>query len=89
MPARLAPALRTPLLPAALATLLSAGQVGAQLGDPAGPGQSVPVPPAQCPRTLGCQYAGRNSLPEGYRFQMLHVCGAIPGSRAARGPCSS
>jgi hypothetical protein len=63
---------------AAAAICLSAGLAGAQLGDPGGPGQAVPAPLAQCPHTVACSYAERNSLgPDGgYRFQMLNVCGA-------------
>jgi hypothetical protein len=61
---------------AAVACVLSVGSVVAQLGDPTGPGQPVPIPPAQCPATVSCQYAERNYLPDGYRVQMLQVCGA-------------
>ena len=70
------------LLSAAVAALtgaaVSAALARAQLGDPGGPGQSVPPPPAQCPRTIACSYTEHNSLgPEGgYRFQRLLVCGA-------------
>ena len=51
----------------------------AQLGDPSGPGQAVPAPPAQCPDIISCSYSERNALgPDGgYRFQTLaNVCGA-------------
>jgi len=60
------------------ALLLSVGLAGAQLGDPGGPGQAVPAPPAQCPRTIACSYSERNTLGSngGYRFQSLNVCGA-------------
>jgi hypothetical protein len=68
--------MRTAILAAVAVSLLSAGLAAAQLGDPAGPGQAVPAPPAQCPRTFACQYAERNYLPDGYRFQALRVCGA-------------
>ena len=76
MPATALSALRTAVLVAAAVLALSAGPVFAQLGDPSGPGQPVPLPAAQCPRTVGCQYAERNYLPDGYRFQMLQICGA-------------
>jgi hypothetical protein len=68
--------LRAALLAVAATCVLSAGLAAAQLGNPSGPGQSVPAPPEQCPMTTGCQYAERNYLPDGYRFQMLVVCGA-------------
>jgi hypothetical protein len=63
---------------ALLVGALSAGAAAAQLGDPQGPGESVPVPPAQCARAISCTYSERNSLnPEGgYRFQALSLCGA-------------
>jgi hypothetical protein len=63
---------------AAAAIALSASVASAQLGDPTGPGQSVPQPPAQCPRTIACSYSEHNALGQngGYRFQMLNVCGA-------------
>src|SRR5438132_9860876 len=44
--------------------------------DVSGPGQAVAVPAPQCSRTVACQYAERNFLPNGYRFQSLQVCGA-------------
>ena len=46
------------------------------LADVSGPGQPVPMPAPQCSRTVACQYAERNFLPSGYRFQILQVCGA-------------
>jgi hypothetical protein len=68
------------LLVAALTAMLATGAapalVHAQLGEPTGPGQAVPPPPAQCPQTIACTYSEHNSLPGGYRFQMLQVCGA-------------
>jgi hypothetical protein len=70
--------LRLAALAATGALLLSAGLAGAQLGDPGGPGQAVPAPPAQCPHTVACTYSEHNALGSsgGYRFQMLNVCGA-------------
>ena len=59
-----------------LAVVLSAGGAHAQLGNPQGPGESVPVPPAQCARTISCTYSERNSVDGGYRFQALSLCGA-------------
>ena len=72
------PRLRRAACAAAAWTLLTAGWAGAQLGDPSGPGQAVPAPPAQCPQTISCSYSERNALGPagGYRFQMLNVCGA-------------
>jgi hypothetical protein len=68
------------LLVAALTTLLAIGALSvtahAQLGNPTGPGQAVPPPPAQCPDTIACTYSEHNYLPDGYRFQRLQVCGA-------------
>ena len=55
---------------------LTASAQSTALGDPAGPGQSVARPAAECPRTIACQYAERTFLPDGYRFQSLQVCGA-------------
>jgi hypothetical protein len=52
------------------------GPAGSGLGNPSGPGQAVSHPPAQCGGVLACQYGERNSLPNGYRFQALQVCGA-------------
>lgn len=49
---------------------------GAPFGDVSGPGQAVAQPPAQCPRTIGCQYAEQNLPFGGYRLQSLQVCGA-------------
>jgi hypothetical protein len=46
------------------------------LGEPGGPGQAVPIPAPQCARTIACIYNERNFLPDGYRVQSLHVCGA-------------
>src|SRR5438309_4589997 len=46
------------------------------LADVSGPGQPVPMPAPQCSRTVACQYAERNLLPDGYRLQALQVCGA-------------
>ena len=60
----------------ALAPLVWTSPVFAQSVGPSGPGQAVPMPPAQCPETISCQYGERNYLPDGYRFQMLEVCGA-------------
>lgn len=48
----------------------------AQAGGPTGPGQSVDQPPAMCPEAMSCSYEERNYLPNGYRAQMLQVCGA-------------
>ncbi|HEY7067502.1 MAG TPA: hypothetical protein VII06_38960 [Chloroflexota bacterium] len=78
MSSRLPRRFRIAALAAAAATLLSAGLAAAQLGDPSGPGESVPQPPAQCARTISCQYAERNALGPngGYRFQELILCGA-------------
>ncbi len=45
-------------------------------GDVSGPGQAVLRPAPQCSRTVACQYAERNFLPNGYRLQSLQVCGA-------------
>ena len=70
------PHLRLAALAAAAATILSAGLVGAQLGDPRGPGEAVPQPPAMCAQTISCTYDERTFLPHGYRFQSLTVCGA-------------
>jgi hypothetical protein len=61
---------------AVLGLTIAALPAGAQTGDVSGPGQSVPMPPAQCPRTIACNYVERNFLPDGYRFQALRVCGA-------------
>jgi hypothetical protein len=68
---------------ALLGLVMSASVVMAQteqpagaLGDPSGPGQAVGMPTPECPRTIACQYAERNMLPNGYRFQSLQVCGA-------------
>jgi hypothetical protein len=63
-------------LPAAAANVRQEAQTEAQLADVAGPGQAVQMPGAQCPRTVACQYAERNLLPDGYRLQSLQVCGA-------------
>src|SRR5215468_12129306 len=61
----------------ASATLSAASLAQAPaLGDPAGPGQAVPMPAPECPRTVACQYAERSFLPDGYRLQSLQVCGA-------------
>ncbi len=49
---------------------------GAPIADVSGPGQAVPQPASQCPRTVGCQYAEQNFLPNGYRLQSLQICGA-------------
>ncbi|HZS01739.1 MAG TPA: hypothetical protein VFE37_23680 [Chloroflexota bacterium] len=70
--------LRRATLAAVAGLLLSAELATAQLGDPSGPGQSVPAPPPQCPQTVACTYSEHNSLGPngGYRFQMLNVCGA-------------
>jgi hypothetical protein len=61
-----------------MAMLWWVGGAAAQLGDPEGPGQAVPAPQAQCPRTIACTYAEHN--PQGassaYRLQALQVCGA-------------
>ena len=75
MPVIRALALLSAIIAAAMVSL-PAGLAVAQLGDPAGPGQAVPAPPAQCPRTFACQYAERNYLPDSCRFQALQVCGA-------------
>lgn len=48
----------------------------AQMGDPAGPGQPVPRPAAQCAQAMACTYDERTMMPAGYRFQALTVCGA-------------
>ena len=63
-------------LTAALAAVLWAPPVLAQMAGASGPGQTVPIPPAQCAPTIACQYGERNYLPDGYRFQMLQLCGA-------------
>jgi hypothetical protein len=49
---------------------------GGPIADVTGPGQAVPQPASQCPRTLGCQYAEQTLVPSGYRMQSLQVCGA-------------
>lgn len=49
---------------------------GTPIADVSGPGQPVAQPPAQCPRTIGCQYAEQNMPSGGYRLQSLQVCGA-------------
>jgi len=68
------------LLPVGTAAAGTPGQVEqptpSALGDVAGPGQPVARPGPQCPRTIACQYAERNVLPDGYRVQSLLVCGA-------------
>jgi hypothetical protein len=51
-------------------------QPGGAIATVSGPGQSVPQPAAQCPRTIACQYSERTFLPDGYRVQSLEVCGA-------------
>ena len=70
--------LRTAVLAAVTTLVLSAGLVAAQIYLPPAPFQSVAIPPAQCPSTLGCTYSERNPLTanNGYRFQMLQTCGA-------------
>jgi hypothetical protein len=67
---------RAVVIVALLASIVSGGQAVAQVGQPTGPGQAVPLPPAQCPATFGCMYGERNFLPNGYRVQRLEVCGA-------------
>jgi len=52
------------------------GSSSGAIADVRGPGQAVPQPAPQCPQTVGCQYAERTFLPNGYRFQSLEVCGA-------------
>jgi hypothetical protein len=54
----------------------ASGAAASGLGSPSGPGQAVSHPPAQCGAVLACRYSERNSLPNGYRFQALEVCGA-------------
>jgi len=53
---------------------------GAPIADVSGPGQSVSMPAAQCPRTLACRYGERayhvGDADGGYRVQALTVCGA-------------
>jgi hypothetical protein len=76
MPVYLTHVFRTAVLAAATVCVLSVGPVVAQVGDPSGPGQAVPMPPVQCPQVLGCTYGERNYPPDGYRVQVLQVCGA-------------
>ncbi len=78
MPAIALSAVRTALLAGTTTLALSAGLVAAQIYLAPAPFQSVPIPPAQCPSTLGCTYSERNPLSpnSGYRFQMLQTCGA-------------
>jgi hypothetical protein len=63
------------LLLTAMAPLAARAQSGG-IADVSGPGQAVAQPPAQCPRTVACQYSERNFIPSGYRLQSLEVCGA-------------
>src|SRR4051812_17075413 len=92
--------LRLLALAGALSVLIAA-PASAQLTDPIGPGQTVPVPAPMCPAIAGncymqaqftnqvipgtvarcgipngCTYGERYFYAEGYRFQMLNVCGA-------------
>jgi hypothetical protein len=68
--------MRIAALVVATAAALTTGLARAQLGDPGGPGESAPAPPAMCARTISCTYSEHNYLPSGYRFQSLQVCGA-------------
>jgi hypothetical protein len=76
MRSSLARPLQIVALVAATTAALAAGPARAQLGDPRGPGESAPPPPAMCAQTISCTYSERNYLPSGYRFQSLQVCGA-------------
>jgi hypothetical protein len=53
-----------------------ADQQGGPIADVSGPGQAVPAPAPQCPRTIACQYAEQNMLAGSYRLQSLQICGA-------------
>jgi hypothetical protein len=63
-------------LAAGTVTLFADDPSATAFGDVSGPGQAVSMPAPQCPRTIACQYAERNFLPDGYRLQSLQVCGA-------------